>query len=120
MRYVLDFVVIGDVGWIRQTTRTLRGWGMKKPYKRSMMTFVDAGGTRLTGTLRFINNADQAVMERAMLDLKGVFTDAEPGTKIVLHRCFHNMAREIQPCQVTVVYEVVEEVEDEESNHLQA
>lgn len=62
----------------------------------------------LLGMIRFNEDADRADIEYAVQGVSGMFARCEPGSYLRLHTCYHD-ENPPKPCEVTTLYEVVEE-----------
>jgi len=70
---------------------------------------VDENGDNvISGMIRFNEDQDRADVAEAAEAVEGMFYLCEPGSYLRLHTCYHDETP-AKPCEVTVLYEVVEE-----------
>jgi len=62
----------------------------------------------LSGMMRFNEDVDRAGVEDSVQGIAGMFALCEPGSYLRLHTCHHDETPP-KPCEVTTLYEVIEE-----------
>lgn len=110
MRYSLDVRVVGPQAFLDRVVAALPSIGDLRVdpalYTPPMIAESMNGEVALSAMIRFREEADRATVEQAVLDLRGMFEEAEPGTRLALHTCYHD-EKLSKPCEETVIYEVV-------------
>lgn len=70
---------------------------------------VDENGDNvISGMIRFKEDQDRADVMAVAESVEGMFALCEPGSYLRLHTCYHDEDPP-KPCEITVLYEVVEE-----------
>jgi len=84
----------------------LRVWS--EQYEAPTLSVDENGDNVLSGMIRFNEDQDRADVAEAAEAIEGMFALCEPGSYLRLHTCYHDETP-AKPCEVTVLYEVVEE-----------
>ena len=84
----------------------LRVWADQ--YEMPTQSVDETGDSVLSGMIRFNEDADRADVDNVLKSIAGMFALCEPGSYLRLHTCHHDEDPP-QPCEVTTLYEVIEE-----------